>query len=189
MDRAAGTGLSISPGFLLLAAGLYYIGGSVALTAFFTAVLAHELGHLSAMTLFGAELRKIRLTPVGLVIEYAGIVTGCQQGWIIAAGPAAGGVFALACFCAGTGYFWYAGAVALLATFFNLLPVYPLDGGRLSLLILCRIMPEETAVRFLRWTGSICAIGVTATGIGISSIPAAAAGVWMLLLAKRPDLR
>ena len=189
MGRKPGSGLSISPGFLLLAASLYYFGGWAAVTAFFSAALAHELGHLLTLLLTGAEIRKIRMTPAGLVIEYTGALSDAQQIAIITAGPAGGFIFALLCFWAGTRYYQYAGAIALLSTLFNLMPVYPMDGGRLSFIILSRIMPDMAAMRFLRWVGSLCSVGVMATGIGISSIPAAAAGVWLLLLANRQDLR
>ena len=50
-------------------------------------------------------------------------------------------------------------------------------------------MDGRTAAVLLRITGSLCALGVLATGIYIRSIAAAAAGIWMGVLANFPDLR
>lgn len=185
----AGLALTVSPGFLLLAAFLYYVGGGGALTAFLSAALAHELGHLAVMCFVGANVRGVRLTPCGPVIEYSGAFTRRQEMGMIAAGPACGLVFALVCFQLGTEYFSYAGAIALLATMFNLLPVYPMDGGRLLRILLEEAMTERAAGVVMRICGNLCAIGVVFTGLWIGSIAAAAVGIWMAALANMPDLR
>ena len=78
---------------------------------------------------------------------------------------------------------------ALLATLFNLLPVLPMDGGRLAKYALETVMELRTADAVLRVTGTLCAIGVLSTGICIRSIAAAAAGIWMGALANFPALR
>lgn len=185
----AGLAMTVSPGFLLLAAALYFVGGGGALTAFLSAALAHELGHLTAMWAVGADVRTLRLTPSGPVIEYSGLCSRRQEMGLIAAGPGAGLVFALVCFWLGTAYFSYAGAIALLATLFNLLPVYPMDGGRLLRLLLEEAMPERTAAVVVRLCGNLCALGVIFTGLWIGSVAAAAAGIWMAVLANAPQLR
>lgn len=185
----AGLVTTVSPGFLLLAASLYFLGGGGALTAFLSAALAHELGHLLMMALLGATVCGVRLTASGPVIEYRGELTPRQEMGILAAGPAAGLLFACGCFLAGTAYFQYAGAIALLATLFNLLPVVPMDGGRLLQLLLEEAMPEKGAAVVLCICGSLCAVGVILTGVYIRSIAAAAIGIWMALLANVPDLR
>ena len=181
--------LSVSPGFLLLAAFLYYAGGGAAVTAFFSAMLAHELGHLAAMLLAGAEVRALRLTAAGPVIEYGGAVTARQELGIVAAGPVAGLAFAAACLLWGSAYFRYAGFIALLSAFFNLLPVLPMDGGRLAYALLCTAMPEGSASAVMRAVGSLCGAGVFVTGVMLRSPAAAAAGIWMTALANIPDLR
>ena len=180
---------AVSPGFLLLAASLYFLGGGGALTAFLSAALAHELGHLLMMLLTGAAVKGIRVTACGPVIEYGGLLTARQEMGILAAGPAAGLLFACGCFLADTAYFEYAGAIALLATLFNLLPVIPMDGGRLLQLLLEETMPASGAAVVLRVCGSLCAVGVILTGVYIRSAAAAAIGIWMVLLANVPDLR
>ncbi len=181
--------LTVSPGFLLLAAALYFIGGLGALAAFLAAALAHELGHLAAMFITGAGIRRLRLTACGPVIEYGGDLTRQQEIGIVAAGPLAGILFACLCFLTDIPYLCYVGAIALLAAMFNLLPVLPMDGGRLALYGLETVLPERAAAIVMRVLGTVCALGVIATGISMASPAAAAAGIWMAVLANMPDLR
>ena len=131
-----GLALTVSPGFLLLAAALYFAGGMGALAAFLAAALAHELGHLAAMFLAGAAVRGIRVTACGPVIDYGGDLTRREEMGIVAAGPLAGLFFAVLCFITDIPFLIYTGAIALLATMFNLLPVLPLDGGRLVFMLI-----------------------------------------------------
>ena len=185
----AGLGLSVSPGFVLLAAFLYFCGGWASVTALFTAVLAHELGHMAAIALTGAEVRGIRFGASGAVIELAGLLSRRQEMGVAAAGPLAGIAFAAVCFLADTPYFRYAGLISLLASAFNLLPVCPMDGGRLAYLTLCGVMDEASAERIMRVIGTIFGLCVTGTGVCLRSCTMAAAGIWMTVLANAPGLR
>lgn len=180
---------ALNPSAFLLAAGLYYIGGGAALTAFVTAALAHELGHLAAIAASGAVVRKIRLTLFGPVIEYGGVLSRRQEAGIAAAGPVAGLAFAASCLFSASAYFMYAGEIALLASLFNLLPVYPMDGGRLALFLLETVLAPEASARILRILGSLCALGVACTGASLHSPAMIAAGLWMMVLANVSELR
>lgn len=185
----AGLELTVSPGFLLLAASVYFAGGLGALAAFGAAALAHELGHLAAMFMADVTIRGVRVTACGPVIEYSGALDRRQEAGILAAGPVAGLLFAVLCFVTEIPFLCYAGAIALLAALFNLLPVLPMDGGRLAQYALEAVLPERAVAVIMRVTGSLCALGVLATGIYVRSIAAAAAGIWMGMLANFPDLR
>ncbi len=185
----AGQGLSAGPGALLLAAFLYYAGGGAALAAFFTAMLAHELGHLAAMVLTGADVDRVRLTAAGPILEYHGVLSLRQEMGVAAAGPAAGLVFASSCAVLNTPYFRYAGLIALLSSAFNLLPALPLDGGRLALAALRMGLPEADALRILRVSGLACGLCAAVTGAFLRSIWAVGVGIWLAVLAVRDDLR
>ena len=185
----AALGLSASPGFVLLAAFLFFCGGWAAVTALFTSVLAHELGHLTAILLSGAEVRRLRFGAAGAVIDLDGSLSRRQEMAIAAAGPVAGLLFACICVFADTPYFRYVSLVSLLASAFNLLPVYPMDGGRVAYLAMCGVMPEDMAERILRVVGTICGILVAGTGVMLHACSAAAIGIWMTVLANAPGLR
>lgn len=182
-------GLSFHPGAFLLAAFLYYAGGWAAVTAAFSAALAHELGHLTTAAIAGAEVRRIDFGAVGPVIELSGEVTHREEMGIAAAGPLAGMLFAALCLWLDTPYFRFAGLISILTTAFNLLPVYPMDGGRLAYLLLQGTLSEKSTKRVLRVVGTLCGIGVMLTGWRIRSVAAAAAGIWMTVLANAPGLR
>lgn len=184
-----GLGLSINAGSFLLAAFLFFAGGWAAVTAMFSAVLAHELGHLAAAAMAGAEVCRVRFGAAGPVIELAEGLTPRQEMGIAAAGPLAGVLFASFCFLLDTPYFCYTGLISLLATAFNLLPVCPMDGGRLAFHLLRGSMPERTVEIVLRVLGTTCGVGVAVTGWRVHSPAAAAIGIWMAVLANAPGLR
>ena len=185
----ASSAMTVSPGFLLLTAFVNFLGGGGAVTAFFSAALAHELGHLIAMWAIGGEVSSVRLSFCGPVIEYWGDLSVRQEMCLLAAGPLGGMLFSILCIHLGTEYFAYAGAIGLLSTFFNLLPVIPMDGGRLLLLLLEGCMPARSAAVILRLCGNLCGAGIVLLGIWIGAPVMAAMGIWMAALANRPELR
>ena len=96
------------------------------------AAAVHELGHLWAIRLTGGRVRRIRLHGGGACIEASPMEPG-KEIFCALAGPMTGALTVLA---------WrifpelaMAGAVQ---TVFNLLPVYPLDGGRVARNICCK---------------------------------------------------
>lgn len=104
--------------FWLLAVPLKWV------TAAAGAALIHELGHLTALWLLDRRVWAVELDAFGAEIETEPL-TPREELVCALAGPAAG---ALVCL------FWrLAPALAVCAgaqTAFNLLPVFPLDGGR-----------------------------------------------------------
>ena len=97
------------------------------------AALIHELGHLLALKLAGGRVLSIRLRSFGARIEAAPMSPG-RTALGALAGPAAG---ALPIFAYKT--FPELALAGLVQTVFNLLPVYPLDGGRALRNICCKI--------------------------------------------------
>ena len=97
------------------------------------AALIHELGHLLALKIAGGRVLSIRLRSFGARIEAAPMSPG-RTALCALAGPAAG---ALTIFAWKT--FPELALAGLVQTVFNLLPVYPLDGGRALRNICCKI--------------------------------------------------
>ena len=94
--------------------------------SFLLSVLVHELGHLLAIKLWKIPVRNIVIGAGGAIIE-TGAIGLLAESCCAAAGPAAGIVFALA--IART--LPQTAVVSVFLSAVNLLPLYPLDGGRI----------------------------------------------------------
>ncbi|WP_322866670.1 site-2 protease family protein [Aquicoccus sp. G2-2] len=146
-----------------------WVAGMVVI--FLTVIYLHELGHAWACLIQGVPVRRIVLHGGGGFCEQERGATDHEQEFIVAMGPlvnlafwaagslALGGVWRLGM---GAGYF---GAfLALFAVlnlwffFFNMLPVQPLDGGRILLLGLRRFLPRKKAARIAGGVGLVVAV-------------------------------
>ncbi|HWE38781.1 MAG TPA: site-2 protease family protein [Isosphaeraceae bacterium] len=163
IGRVAGIGLFLHPTFLILLAAFYFGGGlpMVALgVAAFGCVLLHELGHALMARRFGIDTHDITLYPIGGVARLARLPRAPGAELLIAlAGPAVnialalilGTVLALASLADGAlpyelGVFlaellWV--NVGLAA--FNLLPAFPMDGGRVVRAVLSGLVGRGRA--------------------------------------------
>lgn len=177
--RIRGIQLSVHFSFLLLlayvaqdgwrqegSAGLWW---SVAtLLAFFTCVILHELGHSFTARRYGVGVPRILLMPIGGMAEFDSIPRRPAHELLITiAGPAVNFVIAGLLWCvADFPADWDAGmipgslnelACALLAAnlvmgCFNLIPAFPMDGGRIFRALLALKLPY---LRATFWAASI----------------------------------
>jgi len=94
-------------------------------TGAFLAVLVHEEAHLASVYLLGGQVFSINLRCHGAIMEASSMPPG-KEALCALAGPA--GSFLLVLLAE---YFPEAAVCALVQGAYNLLPVYPLDGGRI----------------------------------------------------------
>ena len=88
-------------------------------------IIMHELSHMITALLLKIDIKEIVLLPFGVTAKYAGKITAIKDLAISLAGPLASLLFAIAYHS--KLYF----RINILIALFNLIPIYPLDGGRI----------------------------------------------------------
>src|SRR6476620_4172562 len=151
-----------------------WILGVVTTLGLFLSVLGHELSHALMGRAEGIEIEEIVLHPFGGLARMRSEPENPRAEFRIAvAGPAASFVFALLALAAAKvaalgGYvatlviFFFLGWGNLLLAVFNLLPGYPLDGGRVLRAILWR---KHGSITHATRMAGICGLLVAATVI------------------------
>ena len=184
-----GTDVKVHFTFLILIAYVYVTTRSSAgaeaaleITGFFLAlficVLLHEFGHILMARRFGIRTPDVILLPIGGLARLERLPEKPRQEfWIAVAGPAVTLVIALAISFyvlhlglplvwpwpfdvpTDTGFWQLLGAtnVALLA--FNLVPAYPMDGGRVLRSLLASRLGMAKATRIAARVGQTIAVG------------------------------
>lgn len=116
--------LEVSPSLYLYAALLLLVLPMKWILAFGIAGIAHELGHILAIRLMEIRIDRICVKLTGTKITTAAM-SEIQELICTVAGPLAGGMLCLA-----ARYFPELALCAFVQTFYNLIPVFPFDGGR-----------------------------------------------------------
>ncbi len=179
--RIRGIQLAVHASFFLLLAYAAYEGWqdggwiqlawSVAiLLGFFTCVVLHELGHSFTAMHFGVGVRRILLMPIGGMAEFDAIPRQPVRELLITlAGPAVNFVIAAILWSLVgfggddypadiTGFAQLLLRANLLMGCFNLLPVFPMDGGRIFRALLATRLPYLRATFWAATVGKVLAI-------------------------------
>ena len=182
-------GIRVSPGFLLLAAVLAVLDGEGVLPWAALAAVVHELGHYAAVRLQGGAVKGLYLTVSGgeMILDRRHPLTYAGELLSILSGPCASLLLALAALRLGNGReeSWLLAGLSLCLGWFNLLPVWPLDGGRALLLILAGFLAHDTAAAGVRLCSLALGAGLLAGGISLlargGGATLAIMGCWLLL--------
>jgi Zn-dependent protease len=152
------------------------------LLALFGSVLFHELGHAVASRRFGIKTLEVVMFPIGGVARLERNPGVRQELWVALAGPFVNLVIAGVTFAF---LFYRDGSVALegleqardsnllqriavgnlVLAVFNLLPAFPMDGGRVLRSLLARMMAEDAATRIAARTGRLLAVAMGLYGL------------------------
>ena len=144
------------------------------LTAFFTCIVLHELGHCFTAMHYGIGVRRILLMPIGGMAEFDSIPRQPSRELLMTlAGPAVNFVIAAVLWAvAGTPAHWSlssyeADAIGfahlllhwnLIMGCFNLVPVFPMDGGRIFRALLATRLSYLRATFWAATVGKILAV-------------------------------
>jgi Zn-dependent protease len=174
----------------------YWLVSSIAALLFYVSLLSHEMGHALVATRLGVKVDGITLWIFGGVARLRGDApTPGTEVKIAIAGPIVSLVLAIL-FGAATfaldaaggppliegGCAWLAGSNAMLLTF-NLIPAFPLDGGRLLRAWLWQRRGDRyRATSGAAWLGRICAFLMIGLGLLELFALGALGGLWLIFL-------
>lgn len=167
--------------FLLLLVWVFLTGGKslpmvLLVLLIFLCVVLHEFGHALVAKRYDVQTRDITLYPMGGVALLQGRPKPAQEFWIALAGPAVNillaVIFAAISFIAerrapeflltgiGPGANLIDGLYSanVLLPVFNLIPAFPMDGGRVLRAALAMKMPEARATQIAGTLGQFLAI-------------------------------
>ncbi len=120
-------------------AGIHWAMGVVGALGLFASILAHEFGHAIVAQRRGLPMRGITLFIFGGVAEMTREPDSATDEFLVAiAGPLVSVAVGLACLAAAVmpipgamdAVVWYLGWINLMLVLFNMIPAFPLDGGR-----------------------------------------------------------
>ncbi|WP_136608257.1 M50 family metallopeptidase [Paenibacillus dokdonensis] len=168
MINIRGIKLSLHPFFVILMLFSVITGHFLELIVLFSIVFIHELGHMTAALLFGVRIRSVQLLPFGGVVEMEdhGQLTAWKEIGIALAGPfqnvlMIGAALLLREIIPGDGaflnYVIYGNAMIAL---FNLLPVLPLDGGKVVHAAASLLFPYHPTLLWSSRISVACSMGV-----------------------------
>jgi Zn-dependent protease len=129
-------------GKALMALGTFLIYGEIFSWQFAAVLIAtlvfHEYGHIRAMKRCGIPTKGIYLIPFvgGAAVAERAFHSRWEEVYVAMMGPTYGLVMVLACFAVhavtGNDFFAHVAVFGALINAFNLLPINPLDGGRVA---------------------------------------------------------
>jgi Zn-dependent protease/CBS domain-containing protein len=177
--------------FLILLAFILVVGLSgdqsaavnmVYILALFISVLIHELGHVAVSRRYGIKTKEIVMYPIGGVSRMERDPKPSEELWIALVGPVVNLAIAGMLFA----YLYSSGQVVGIETLakasdanlierialgnlilggFNLIPAFPMDGGRILRAFLARFRPIEEATRIAAAAGRFLAIAMLFIGL------------------------
>ena len=148
----------ISPGFLLTLAmmlllmPLRWLSGAIIAAAF------HEMCHYITIRLLSHDVTSVRLYSSGARMALPEMSRG-RELLCALAGPVGGLLLTLL-----SPVFPRLAICALIQSVYNLLPIYPLDGGRALACLLAMYLSPPMAAAILRWVTILCKMSLLFVG-------------------------
>src|SRR5581483_9580981 len=171
---------------------------AIYIVALFASVLLHEIGHTLVARHYGIKTLEIVMFPIGGVSRPERLPKGRQELFISLAGPLVNALIAAALII----WLWVSGTFVpiqllkeptnenlaeriaagnLLLFLFNLLPAYPMDGGRILRAALALRKPENEATRIAATAGRRLAALVILIGLLSGNFMLVFVGVFVYL--------
>ncbi|MHA0857072.1 M50 family metallopeptidase [Paenibacillus sp. CMAA1364] len=162
MINIRGVTLELHPLFVIVMLLSIVTGNFIELITLFVIVLIHEMGHLTAAVLLGIKVLSVKLLPFGGVVtmEEHGKLTALKEIVIAVAGPLQNAIMVtigmvMITLWGEDEYISYIIQGNIIIGLFNLLPIPPLDGGKIIQSLFSRYIPYY---RMLLWSARISII-------------------------------
>lgn len=160
----------------LRAGSMPWVIGIIAAVGLFISVTLHELGHSWVALRYGLEIESITLWILGGIAALGSIPREWnREFWIAIAGPFTSILVAIVCWIGVlvtpkslpviVFVFGWLAIVNVILTVFNLLPAFPMDGGRILRALLARSRPYASATRIAGRIGVIFALLFAVVGV------------------------
>lgn len=154
--------LKLSPMLFFMALIMIFFGYGFECVSYFIAIIMHEMSHAEVSKRLGYSLTDIKLMPYGASLTGAFEGVKWQDEVLIAIAGPISNVFIAIVFIAvwwliPVTYFFTEIFVLsnLFTAVFNILPIFPLDGGRTLLALMSKKMPRQKAYKIVRVFGYI----------------------------------
>ncbi len=150
-------------------------------------VLLHEVAHALVAKRLRVRTLEVVMFPIGGLPRMERTLTPTEEIWISVAGPLVNAIIALGLFTylaqthqsvpirpadlmnpSDVNVLGLLGFGNLLLVAMNLLPAFPMDGGRILRALLSYIRPEDEATRIAAWMGRMLAISLALYGLWTS---------------------
>lgn len=177
--------VEVSPGFLLVLGMLFWLDEGIGLLTWgLLACFIHELGHMAVSARFGGRVERLSLTAVGaeLTFSYGTPLSYGRDSVVALAGPAANLIAGGAALLMD----WYLpAALSLGVGAFNLLPIQPMDGGRVLYNLLSELLDPDWAERIMTAVAG-CLVGLlvgmgTIVTVQYANVTLLITALWLLL--------
>ena len=215
LGRVFGIPIRVHVSFFLIVAWVAWMGwdeggwrsgiwAAILIITLFACVVLHELGHSLVAMAFGAKVRSVTLYPVGGVAGLERIPHRPYQELLMAlAGPAVNGLIVLT-LTAFRGSFpsWSVESAFptsllelrdaliranVVLALFNLIPAFPMDGGRVLRSLLAVVVPYARATRLAAAVGQALAVGLLLLGFAVESPFLSVIAVFVFVSAGREE--
>lgn len=141
------TMIKIESGFYIYAAILLLLFPLRLVFAWLIAVAVHELSHYLILRLCGVDVLTIRIRNIGIEMDTTPM-TLWQEFICALAGPVGGLLLLIP-----ARYMPCTAICAFIQSVFNLIPIFPLDGGRALRCVLCRMFGANKGTQISKWIG------------------------------------